>query len=136
MMFAVSAILILHRWGVDEEHAAESVGAGWAQRRRMRPRRPQNLVRSNRALAVGLGSFAILVLFVALTSAILYDHELGPAGSPFKFRPIGQECPRQPMIDPFAADQGARCVGDQRGREERQNHAPAGRCLHQDDHGG
>jgi putative membrane protein len=82
MMFALSAILILHRWGLDEERAAE-------RRRRMgtveahAAERAANLSRSNRAMAVGLGSFAFLVLFVALTSAILYDHELGPAGSPF-----------------------------------------------------
>jgi putative membrane protein len=86
MMFAVSAILILHRWGVDEERAAE-------RRRRMGTEEAHaatqaaNLVRSNRALVVGLGSFAILVLFVALTSAILYDHELGPGGIPFDSAP-------------------------------------------------
>jgi putative membrane protein len=79
MMFAVSAILILHRWGLDEERAAE-------RRRRMgtveahAAMQAANLARSNRALAVGLGSFVVLVLFVALTSAILYDHELGPGG--------------------------------------------------------
>ena len=83
MMFAVSAILILHRWGVDEERAA-------ARRRRMGTEeahaaaRAGSLMRSNRALAVGLGSFAVLVLGVALTTAILYDHELGPGGSPFE----------------------------------------------------
>jgi putative membrane protein len=77
-MFAVSAILILHRWGVDEERSAE-------RRRRMgtveahSAAKAANLVRSNRALAVGLGSFVVLVLFVALTSAVLYDHELGPS---------------------------------------------------------
>jgi putative membrane protein len=82
MMFAVSVILILHRWGVDEERAVE-------RRRRMgtveahAARQAANLSRSNRAMAVGLGSFAFLVLFVALTSAVLYDHELGPAGNPF-----------------------------------------------------
>lgn len=82
MMFAVSAILILHRWGVDEERSAE-------RRRRMgteqayAANRAANLSRSNRALAVGLGSFVVLVLFVALTSAVLYDHELGPGGDLF-----------------------------------------------------
>lgn len=82
MMFAVSAILILHRWGVDEERAAE-------RRRRMgtveahSAEKAANLSRSNRALAVGLGSFVVLVLFVALTSAVLYDHELGPGGDLF-----------------------------------------------------
>ena len=82
MMFALSAILILHRWGVDEERSAE-------RRRRMgtveahAALQAANLARSNRAVAVGLGSFVFLVLFVALTSAILYDHELGPGGTPF-----------------------------------------------------
>jgi putative membrane protein len=81
MMFAVSAILILHRWGLDEERAAE-------RRRRMgtvqahAAMQATNLARANRAVAVGLASFVVLVLFVALTSAILYDHEMGPAGRP------------------------------------------------------
>jgi putative membrane protein len=82
MMFTLSALLTLHRWGVDEERAVE-------RRRRMgmaeahAVAQDASRARSNRALAVGLGSFALLVLFVALTSAILYDRELGPAGSPF-----------------------------------------------------
>jgi putative membrane protein len=82
MMFAISVILILHRWGVDEERAAE-------RRRRMgtaeahAATKAANLTTSNRALAVGLGSFVVLVLFVALTSAVLYDHELGPGGDLF-----------------------------------------------------
>jgi putative membrane protein len=80
MMFAVSAILILHRWGVDEERAAE-------RRRRMgtvqahAAKQARNLASSNRALAVGLGSFVFLVLFIALTSAVLYDYELGSGRS-------------------------------------------------------
>lgn len=82
MMFAVSAILILHRWGVDEERTAE-------RRRRMgtleahSAAKAADLARSNRALAVGLGSFVVLVLLLALTSAVLYDHELGPGGDLF-----------------------------------------------------
>ena len=86
MMFAVSAILILHRWGVDEERSAE-------RRRRMRTEQAHaaakaaNLARSNRALAVGLGSFVFVVLLVALTSAVLYDHELGPSRNPFEDGP-------------------------------------------------
>ena len=75
MMFATSIILILHRWGVDEERTAE-------RRRRMGTTDAHaatvatNLRQSNRALAVRLGSFVVLVLFVALSSAILYDHEI------------------------------------------------------------
>jgi putative membrane protein len=82
MMFAVSVILILHRWGVDEERTAE-------RRRRMgtaeahAATKAANLATSNRALAMGLGSFVVLVLFAALTSAVLYDHELGPGGDLF-----------------------------------------------------
>jgi putative membrane protein len=82
MMFAASAILILHRWGVDEERAAD-------RRRRMGTEdshvamQAANLASSNRALAVGLGSFVVFVLLVALTSAVLYDHELGPGGQLF-----------------------------------------------------
>lgn len=83
MMFAISAILILHRWGVDEERAVarrERLGTS----RAYEAERAANLQRSNRALAVGLSSFVVLVLFVALTSAVLYDHELGPGGSLFE----------------------------------------------------
>ena len=80
MMFAVSAILTLHRWGIDEERAAE-------RRRRMgtaeahAATQTANLARSNRALAIGLSSFVMFVLFAALMSAILYDHEIGPSGN-------------------------------------------------------
>lgn len=88
MMFAVSVILILHRWGVDEERANERrLRMGTAEAHAAA--QAANLSRTNRALAVGLGSFVLLVLFVALTSAILYDHELGPAGSPFESAPSG-----------------------------------------------
>jgi putative membrane protein len=82
MMFAVSAILILHRWGIDEERAEgrrQRMGTAQAHS----AAKAANLARSNRALAVGLGSFVVLVLFVALTSAVLYDHELGPGGDLF-----------------------------------------------------
>jgi putative membrane protein len=95
MMFAVSAILILHRWGLDEERSAE-------RRRRMgtveahAARRAANLNRSNRAVAVGLGSFVIFVLFVALLSAILYDHELGPGGNPFDSTTTGTKAFARP----------------------------------------
>ncbi|HEV7137590.1 MAG TPA: cytochrome c oxidase assembly protein [Steroidobacteraceae bacterium] len=82
MMFALSAILILHRWGSEEERAEERrkrLGTAEAHA----AARAANLSRSNRALAVGLGSFVVLVLFVVMVSAVLYDHELGPGGSPF-----------------------------------------------------
>lgn len=88
MMFAISAILILHQWGRDEERAVarrERLGTTEAHE----AERAANLGRSNRALAVGLGSFVVLVLLVALTSAVLYDHEMGPGGSPFESGPPG-----------------------------------------------
>jgi putative membrane protein len=76
MMFALSAILILHRWGMDEQRAAdrrERMGTAQAYA----AERSANLRRANRATAMGLASFVVLVLFVALTSAVLYDHEMG-----------------------------------------------------------
>lgn len=75
MMFAASAILILHRWGSDEERAAE-------RRKRLGTAQAHaaaqiaNRSRSNKALAAGLGSFVALVLLIALTSAVLYDREM------------------------------------------------------------
>lgn len=75
MMFGASLILILHRWGVDEERAAE-------RRRRMGTAEAHALTqiagrsRSNKALAAGLGSFVALVLLIALMSAVLYDREI------------------------------------------------------------
>jgi putative membrane protein len=89
MMFALSAILILYRWGLDEERTLE-------RRRRMgtaeahSATQAANLSRSNRAVAVGLGSFAFLVLFLVLTSAVIYDHEIGPAGDLFDSPAIGR----------------------------------------------
>jgi putative membrane protein len=80
MMFALSIILILHRWGLDEERSAD-------RRRRMGTAKAHavnqiaNRPRSNRVLAAGLSSFVVLVLFVAMTSAILYDHEMRPPPS-------------------------------------------------------
>lgn len=81
MMFALSAILILHRFGADEERVAE-------RRRRTGTAeahaavQAENLPRANRALAVGLGTFALLVLVAALTSAVLYDHATATSARP------------------------------------------------------
>lgn len=80
MMFALSVLLILHRWGMDEQRAED-------RRRRMgtaeayAATRAAGLRQSNRALAAGLGSFVVLVLFVALTSAVLYDREMRAGAS-------------------------------------------------------
>ena len=101
MMFAVSAILILHRWGINEERVVEA-------RRRMgtaeghAAREASNLSRSNRALAVGLSSFVILVLFAVLMSAILFDHELGPSGDLFDSRPVVAK----PLASPWYGPRG------------------------------
>ena len=76
MMFAISIILILHRWGAEEQRAddrrsrmgiSEAHAAG----------RAAAMPGANRALALGLGGFAVLVVLVALVSAVLYDREIG-----------------------------------------------------------
>jgi putative membrane protein len=76
MMFALSAIYVLFRWGSEEGridlrrtrmgtsaiHAAEARASA---------------SRNNRIVAVGLGSFAALVLAIAIAASALYEHELG-----------------------------------------------------------
>ena len=77
MMFAFSALLILHKWGVEEERVE-------ARRRRdgtaaiHAAERRADRARANRALALALASFSAIVLIVAFTAAIVYDHELSP----------------------------------------------------------
>jgi putative membrane protein len=77
MMFAASALIMLHRWGVEEER-------GTARRERLgtAPVHAAALAegrgRANRALALGLASFAALVLVIAVTAAVVYDRELSP----------------------------------------------------------
>jgi ABC-type Fe3+ transport system permease subunit len=101
MMFATSIILILHRWGVDEERTAE-------RRRQMgtaeayAATRAMSLRQSNRALAVGLVSFVALVLFVALTSAVLYDHERHTRS--LTAASVGHEGFRKSVVNALAAD--------------------------------
>jgi putative membrane protein len=76
MMFAAAILLILHRFGVEEERSD-------ARRRRMGTAKAHAAAmaaergRANRAVAVGLASFVVLVLAIALTTAILYDRSLG-----------------------------------------------------------
>jgi putative membrane protein len=75
MMFALSAIYVLFRWGNEE---------GRIDARRMRmgtsaihaAEARANAPRNNRLLAVGLGSFAALVLAIAIAASALYEHEL------------------------------------------------------------
>lgn len=75
MMFAISGILILHRWGMEEERAS-------ARRSRMgldnlrAARQAKALPQSNQMLAIGLAGFVLLALTTALVVAMFYDHEL------------------------------------------------------------
>lgn len=93
MMLALSIILILHRWGVDEERSLERrKRLGTAQAYAIN--QIANRSRSNRILAAGLSSFVALVLAVALTSAVLYDHEMrgargAPAAASFRAKALG-----------------------------------------------
>lgn len=80
MMFAISALVVLHRWAVDEGRSDQRrwrIGTGNAHAAALKARRG----RSNRLLALSLGSFALLVLGVATGAALLYEHSLGPAGA-------------------------------------------------------
>jgi putative membrane protein len=76
MMFAAAILLILHRFGVEEERSA-------ARRERMGTAQTHAAVvaagrgRANKTLGIALASFVLLVLAVALTTAILYDRSLG-----------------------------------------------------------
>ncbi len=80
MMFAIAALVVLHRWAVDE-------GRSDARRTRLGTSRVHAAAvragagRSNRLLAIGLGSFAALVLVVAIAVAIVYERSLAPSGS-------------------------------------------------------
>lgn len=75
MMFAISALFVLYRWGVQEGRSHERrqrIGTADLHRSEMLAGAP----RSNRMLAIGLGSFAVLVLAIAVGAAALYEHEL------------------------------------------------------------
>lgn len=78
MMFALAALVVLHRWAVDEGRSdARRSRIGTAQAHAVSVNARSG--RSNRLLALGLGSFAALVLAVAMGAAALYEHELAPA---------------------------------------------------------
>jgi putative membrane protein len=75
MMFAASALYVLYRWGNEEGRTHErrermGTAAIHAADARAGARR------NNRMLAVGLGSFAAMVLAIAVAASILYEHEL------------------------------------------------------------
>jgi len=67
MMFAMSAIIVIHRWGSEEERTVQ---------RRIRTGR--ELVSSqrpaNRALAFGLAGFALLMLIITVSVVAVIDH--------------------------------------------------------------
>jgi putative membrane protein len=67
MMFAISAVAILYRWGSEEERVVS---------RRMRTGRELSVERApaNRALAFGLAGFALLMLVVTVSLVAVIDH--------------------------------------------------------------
>ncbi len=80
MMFAIAALVVLHRWAVDEGRSdARRWRIGTAQAHAAAGK--LRAERSNRLLALGLGSFAALVLAIAVSVAVLYQHSLSPSGS-------------------------------------------------------
>ncbi|TPG13479.1 cytochrome c oxidase assembly protein [Sphingomonas koreensis] len=77
MMFAISALLILHKFGVDEERSdARRARMGTAEAHRAA--RAASAGRDNRAVAIALGSFAMVVLLIAVSASVFYEHELTP----------------------------------------------------------
>ncbi len=76
MMFAAAILLILHRWGVEEERSAarrERLGTAQSHAAALAAGRGK----ANRVLGIALASFVLVVLAVAMTTAILYDRSLG-----------------------------------------------------------
>jgi putative membrane protein len=75
MMFALSAIYILYRWGgeegrLDARRSRAGIAAAHAEKLQ------SDAARSNRMMAVGLGSFAVMVLAIVVAASALYEHEL------------------------------------------------------------
>lgn len=78
MMFALSALVVLHRWGEEEDRAdARRVRMGTAAAHAQA--RAEQAGRANRALAIGLGSFALVVALIAVTASVYYENELTPS---------------------------------------------------------
>ncbi|GFM31208.1 putative inner membrane protein [Novosphingobium sp. PY1] len=67
MMFAISALVVIHRWGSEEERLVS---------RRMRTGRELTAERApaNRALAIGLAGFALLMLAITVSVVAVIDH--------------------------------------------------------------
>lgn len=72
MMFAVSAVLVIYRWGSEEERMMD---------RRIRSGRELVAARkqSNGALALGLLCFALIMLVITVSVVALIDHPHGKA---------------------------------------------------------
>ncbi|MCJ2179612.1 cytochrome c oxidase assembly protein [Novosphingobium album (ex Hu et al. 2023)] len=67
MMFAVSAILVIHRWGTEEDRVVS---------RRMRTGREMTAASAgaNRTLALGLVGFAVVLLAIVFSVVAVIDH--------------------------------------------------------------
>lgn len=74
MMMVLGGIALVHRWGMSEDRqAGRRVAAVAISREEAQERaRPKN-----RALAFGLAGFAVVVLVIAVSAAVIYDHEMG-----------------------------------------------------------
>lgn len=75
MMFAISALYVLYRWGAEEgriHDRRKRMGTAAIHAADARA----GAARKNRNLAIGLGSFAAVVLVIAVATAALYEHEL------------------------------------------------------------
>lgn len=96
MMFAMAALVVLYRWGKDEGRSDERrqrLGTSEAHAAALLLKRQ----RSNRVLAIGLGSFAVLVLTVAIGAAAAYEHELAPSAPHAHAISSGRASPSAPQ---------------------------------------
>jgi putative membrane protein len=80
MMFAISAMIVLHGWGKEEDRVTS--------RRARRGRAPSSTQNpANRTLALGLAGFAVLILVIAISVVALIDH---PPGGQHAFGMAGE----------------------------------------------
>ena len=68
MMFAMSALIMIHRWSRQEERSVDR------RRRDNRPLRTASSAKANNALALGLAGFALVMLMAAVVIAIVIHH--------------------------------------------------------------
>jgi len=67
MMFAISALIIIHRWGTEEDRMVQRrIRTG---RELVSAQRP-----ANRVMAIGLAGFALLMLVITLSVVAVIDH--------------------------------------------------------------